>query len=117
MKVYDDDDGRTIANMENLDRRGTLSTWFGILSPSVREDVLGSTGKFSSGDRAESRSGGTSGKSHGGSFDSRNMGSEVQLTREERLALIRYMMKYALEIGLVFIVAAGVMIFLMTKFW
>lgn len=108
MKKYNDDDGRTIANMDNLDQRSMLSSWFGVLSPSVRDDVFGSNGKK---DVSERNTGSR------GSFDARNMGSEIQLTREERWALIRYTMKYSLAIGMAFLLGLGLFVFILFKLW
>ena len=112
MKKYSDDDGRQIANMEGLDDRNLLGTWFGILDPNIRSKF--GPKKSSNGG---ARSSGNSGTSYGGSYDSRNMGSEQDLSPEDRKALIKYLLKYSLGLGMIFLVAFGLVIAILIKLW
>lgn len=90
-EIEEKDDGRTIASMDNLDGRGILGSWFGAISPAVREEVFG---------RHNSE------KTYGD-----------ELSPEDRRALIKYTLKYALGIGAIFAVAFGIVIFILTRIW
>ena len=106
MNRYDDDDNRTIADMSGVDNRGFLTQWMGILDPTTRA-AHGPRKSASDPRSGQSHAQGTHGYSEYG----------VELTKEERWALIKYTMKYALGMGLVFIAAFGLLILLMVKLW
>lgn len=104
--TVEEDDGRTIASMENLDRRGLIGSWFGALDPTVRaEHGFGRSGRKE-----------TPEKVNAGGFDRLNMESD-ELDPEDRRALVKYVLGYSLAIGAVFAAAFGIVIFLMWKFW
>ena len=129
----EEDDGRTIASMENVEKRGIMSSWFGALDPNVRaghgfgkisEDVgkaaekddrkpydrspASYRGGTAPSDQAESAPG------PAGLASARN---SEPLDPEDRKALIKYVLGYSLAIGAVFAVIFGIVIFLMWKFW
>ncbi|MBQ7246356.1 MAG: hypothetical protein IJS33_05500 [Firmicutes bacterium] len=102
---YEKDDGRTIANMDNVGNRGLLSSWLGVLSPSVREDVFGS--RSPAPDHAVEKQ--NPGHAPNSSLE--------ELSPEDRRALIRYTLKYALGLGSIFIIVFGIIIFILTRIW
>lgn len=110
-KFDEQDDGRTIANMDNLGHRGLFASWFGAISPEVREDVFGRRGTGSDG-REQGGMGG-----EGRRTNNPNMSYAEELSPEDRRALIRYTLKYALAIGTVFVVAFGILIAILTNIW
>lgn len=107
---YRDDDKRTVADMSGLETRGLFSQWFGIFDPNVRAAHGPKKTRVSSVDN-------TSEDGAYGRPRPWEPGGEVELTGEERRALIKYTLKYSLAIGGVFILAFGLLIFLMTKLW
>ncbi|MBR3260828.1 MAG: hypothetical protein IKI86_06290 [Firmicutes bacterium] len=91
-KQYDDDDGRVIADMSDIQRQPMFIPRFDHLHKSERRDMKEPE------ERAQNRP-----------------EYEVQYTEEERRALIGGTVTAALLIGAVFIVAIGLLIFLITK--
>ena len=91
-KQYDDDDGRTFADMSDLERPPLLIPRFDHLHRSDRKDM------------AEPENAGANRPEY-----------EVQYTDEERRALIGGTVAAALLVGGIFIVAIGLLIFLITK--
>ncbi len=106
---YNDDDKRTIADMSGLEPRGLFSQWFGILDPSIRAAYGPKTTRV-----------GTS-ESPANECSRRprpwEPGGEVDLTPEERRALIKYALKYTLALAGVFILGFGILIFILTRIW
>lgn len=92
-RTYDDDDGRTIASMDGVER----PSLFGHL-PERGESSRGSGG--SGGDRPEWKP-----------------PAHVDLTPEERRYAIWYALKYGLGIGLVYVVAAVLLILFLLLIW
>ncbi|MBE6026845.1 MAG: hypothetical protein E7229_08050 [Clostridiales bacterium] len=90
-KQYDDDDGRVIADMNDIGRQPMIIPRFDHLHKSERRDMGQDTEQET---RPE---------------------YEVQYSAEERRALIGGTVTAALLIGAVFIVAIGLLIFLITK--
>ncbi|MBQ1484162.1 MAG: hypothetical protein IIZ42_02540 [Eubacterium sp.] len=133
--IIEEDDGRTIASMDGLEKRGLLSSWFGALDPNVRaEHGLGrdSGSPRKSGKKDDRkpydrspvsyRGGAAPFEASGGApgpagQPGQGAGSDVPLDPDDRKALIKYVIGYSLAIGAVFAVIFGIVIFLMWKFW
>lgn len=88
---YDDDDGRVVADMSDLERQPMIIPRFDHMHKGERRDMRRE-------EEAESRP-----------------EYEIQYTAEERRALIGGTVTAALLIGGVFIVCIGILIFLITK--
>lgn len=98
-KKYNDDDNRIIADMSGLEQGSLFSQWFGIIDPNVRAA------------HGPRKSRPSENRSKASATDG------IDLTPEERWALIKYTMKYALGLGLVFVTVIGIAILLLLKLW
>ncbi len=92
-KIYDDDDGRSIADMSGIDRPTAFSH-----VPRVKDTRKSVNKKMPDEENT----------SHGDDFS---------LTKEERKWYVLGALKAAMLIGLVFIVCLGLIVFLLTLFW
>ena len=90
-RQYDDDDGRSFADMSDIERQPMILPRFDHLHNTERKDL---------GQEPETE---------------RRPEYEVQYTDEERRALIGGTLTAALLVSAVFIVCIGLLIFLMTK--
>ncbi len=90
-KQYDDDDGRVISDMSDVGRQPMILPRFDHLHKSERRDM---------------------GREEG---TEKRPEYETQYTNEERRALIGGTVAAALLVGAIFIVAIGLLIFLITK--
>ena len=130
--TIEEDDGRTIASMENLEKRGLMSSWLGALDPNVRaEHGFGRAAKEQRKtkerddrkpyDRSPvSYRGGAApleAKGSGAAGDDGGARNAEPIDPEDRRALIKYVLGYSLAIGAVFAAVFGIVIFLMWKFW
>ena len=101
-ELFEEDDGRTIANMDGIDSRGIGARWFGALDPNVRAEH--GPGRSAAPERPERP------------VEKWRINAEA-LDPEDRRALIKYVIGYSLAIGAVFAVIFGIVIFLMWRFW
>ena len=137
------DDNRVISDMSGVEKRGIMSSWLGALDSDVRRDhwPLGSVRGH---DRESlSRVDGNVRDFDARNYDARNydarnydardydardyeardydarniMGDSNSLTSEERRALIKYTLKYSLGIGMIFLVAFGLLIWFLLRIW
>lgn len=112
MKLDQNDDGRTVADMSGVEKRPLYSMWFGLRDrPVKRRGRSGSP--HSNGSRGDVPS--EYRESLGDAAPEYREAPRLDLSPEERRAAILGAMKASLLIGLIYLAVFGAFIYLLTK--
>ena len=111
-REYEDDDGRTVADMSDLPDVSFLGRWSGL-----HGDKGGLGAVFSGGFGRRGRGGSGDPGGAGSPFGSRNSIPAPEMDRDERRMYVLGMLKASLGIGIIYIIAFAAFVGLLLLMW